>query len=926
MPNLQIIIAAISTALILGFGIYFYRIYKKPMDFTRDRFAFVGLAVLTSLTLAFIHSLSGTTLWDVLYAGINWLATGKFEPAPATAEGRLLIVLCILIVAYTIIRLHRTWSGKVTEEQWRARQVSEQPNLVLDGIAEIKRLIKREDEPELYDPSKRRELARIDSRPTGVQFNLIARDLFCEIYRDAVFGEDDWHTAMPLWLGRDRRTNRSIILFCTGSNFSSVDVQVATEYLNTLKFSFASKPDLFQIRRHRDDFRITHLSGLPVKSWTTDTLLESLVDIDDYKENIYQRVALDPLPNSELTIERTFTESKVIIEQSKEPLQDFSTFVTKWIADEPSGHIALLGEYGQGKSTSVLKFVHDVLQKRIDIGRLPILIELRGKSPKTQAPLEMLAAWGAYYGISGSALFALLRAGKLLVIFDGFDEMDGLDDERSRYENFVSLWAFSTFEGSRIIITGRPELFPEDTELRRDLAVHPNHSTGHFTTIVKLQRFDIGQIRDALRNLDEQTREEIIELAVKDGTFRDIVSRPSLLQPVAAIWRNPGLIRERDNINSAFVIELFLQDTFHRQSEKARVDRSLRFMRLNESELAFFTEAIAVYMAKERLPNQITNTQLMAAVLKIWQSIGSSLRFPARPDLAEDPTPIKFRLKDVQDAVELIATNIRSYGIIVRDYARNDCFKFSHKSYFELLLGKVAANLILQSTSNDHKLIMNCLTPTISDLLLSVVVSSFCGECLANATRHRGGDSKFLLDKIYDFVARTKLGRRVPRPLHRIFAIHLPTLFIMRRVKNVMKNKKLSREVRNEKLKHALLSRSALRSMSVVFTLVLLVYTCVFFVALSFSNWFEPQLLDLSESAPIGLAFFGILLSLVGIILAAASIRQSIFDSTRVASLLTLSEAAVGAIQTKEYYGKSFRRIALLRSRIYYLEDISDNS
>ena len=162
MPKIQIILAGVSIILILASAIYFYQVHKKPEEFTRDRFAFAGLTVLASLSLALIHTFSGTTLWDVLYAGLNWTMTGKFEPAPATQEGRLLIILCMVIVAYTIIKLHQAWPGKVTEEQWKANQVHERPNLALDGIAELKRLLKGAIQPELHDPSKKRDFAKLN--------------------------------------------------------------------------------------------------------------------------------------------------------------------------------------------------------------------------------------------------------------------------------------------------------------------------------------------------------------------------------------------------------------------------------------------------------------------------------------------------------------------------------------------------------------------------------------------------------------------------------------------------------------------------------------------------------------------------------------------------------------------------------------------
>src|SRR4029077_13675164 len=233
MSTSQIGFSSAVILLIIASVIYFYLIHRKPEVYTRDRFAFAGLTVLASLVLALINTFAGTTPWDILYAALNWTATGQFAPAPATGEGRLIIVLCMLIVAYTIIQLHRSWTGGLTEDQWKASQLHERSSLLLEGMTELKRLLTKSPAPQIHDPSKKREFAKIEPSAASAQFNIVARDLFCELHRDAVFAKDDdasWHTRGPFWLGRDRQTENYILLFCTGSVFYDADLQRALHY------------------------------------------------------------------------------------------------------------------------------------------------------------------------------------------------------------------------------------------------------------------------------------------------------------------------------------------------------------------------------------------------------------------------------------------------------------------------------------------------------------------------------------------------------------------------------------------------------------------------------------------------------------------------------------------------------------------------
>lgn len=916
------IFSGIIVFLILLGGAYFYWLHKHPKQFTRDHFAFAGLAVLSTLTLALIHTISGPTPWEFLFAGLKGITTGKFDFPPASGEGSALAMLCIVIVAYTIIKLHQSWPGQLTEEQWKARQLNQQPNLILEGITELRRLITRGPLPKLHSPTGARDFAKIELLKPKAQFNVTAKELFCESHPDANFDKDQaisWHDRGEFWLGRDRRTNNAIVLFCTGSNYSVNELQASTSYLKQLKMIGVPDADFFQVRRRPADFVIRKIENQLVNSCTSDELLDALINIENsrienYKEDIYQRVVVDLLPNSELTIASTFTESQIIVEQSGNSPIDFSAFISEWSKDGRPSHIALLGEYGQGKSTSVLMFVHLVLQKKLQCSRLPILIELRGKSPKNQSPLEMLGAWGANYGINGSALLALLRAGRLLIIFDGFDEMDGLDDERLRYENFASLWDFAAFDNSKILITGRPELFLDDIELRRDLAVHPDGATGAFTRVAKLQRFNEAQIEAALRTLAHDTREEIVGLARVDASFLDIVSRPSLIQPVAAIWTDPLFTRKKGNIKSALVIQLFLENTFRRQSDKMREERSYRFMRLNQSELAFFTRAVAIYIVMERLPGQITSAQLFIAVQKIWHSIGDSVCFPARPELGEDPAALKKRLKDVSDPIELVATHIRSYGIIVRDYARNDTFKFSHKSYLELLVGRTAADIILGSKSDEHSLIMNCLSPTAYDLLISPVASAFCGESMGLLTEEGGRVE--LLDKIYDFIMRPGLRIVVPRRLHQLFVVNLQTLSAARKIVRIAR---LQQSQQNWYEDERLVRLRWRRSSSAYLMLTSIVVTSTFTAFAWRSLVYEPIDLARADGSSLfihlGPGFIALTMLLVILSLSLQTSRVYLFLD-RGPMLINLSRAAVGAQLTQKYYGKIFLRVVQLLTRV----------
>jgi hypothetical protein len=280
------------------------------------------------------------------------------------------------------------------------------------------------------------------------------------------------------------------------------------------------------------------------------------------------------------------------------------------------------------------------------------------------------------------------------------------------------------------------------------------------------------------------------------------VSRPALLQQVATIWNDEGLQKNRGSINSATIVRLFLISVFRRQAEKVRADRLLNFMKLNESELAFATRLTAVFMAQRSKQNRITSRELYTAMDFLWNEITENDELPARPELGEQSGPLKKRLSAAVDPVEVIATNVRSYGVLIRDFSSGDLFKFSHKSYFELLVAEYCAEIIIGKESLENRITSSTSGSSVRELLVSPVAASFCGELLSVDMKKEPLNKRF--DRIYDFFFRRGLfDRCLPRKLHK-------TLFVMFPIRIALRSFRGRRRFAN--LRRYLLSSSPERS------------------------------------------------------------------------------------------------------------------
>jgi len=351
--------------------------------------------------------------------------------------------------------------------------------------------------------------------------------------------------------------------------------------------------------------------------------------------------------------------------------------------------LAVLGEYGQGKSVLALKIAHRLLFEDVSSERIPILITLGGRSPRNQKKLGLLADWAAAYDINPKALLTLHEAGRLLLIFDGFDEMDLVGEASLRLEHFRSLWEFSAERNAKIMITGRPNFFLDQVERERSLNIRAKSLEVPYTEAVYLQHLDITRIKKALRNFDRDVSSDIISSLASEGavySFKDLMSRPSTLFLAANIWDDIRHSDDPSRVNSAEVIGRFIQHCYDRQQRKGLPEF------LTSTEREYFTAGIAVVMLREsQYSNHLTSSSLQKAVTTLLDGFPEELQ---RYCSAADPQKIslKERLQDRELLVETISTDVRSCGVIVSDLSQFDAFKFAHKSFFELLLAK---NLVL---------------------------------------------------------------------------------------------------------------------------------------------------------------------------------------------------------------------------------------
>lgn len=143
------------------------------------------------------------------------------------------------------------------------------------------------------------------------------------------------------------------------------------------------------------------------------------------------------------------------------------------------GKVALVGDFGAGKSRCV-KEVHTHLCSRfLEAGAFPLAINLRDHWSSSNA-LEIIAGHLGNIGLSSSIdnVVQLLNAGNLILLLDGFDEI-GAQSHDTRVENRSALRRRAV-QGVRdliskskagVLVTGRSHFFDSDEEMLQSLGL-----------------------------------------------------------------------------------------------------------------------------------------------------------------------------------------------------------------------------------------------------------------------------------------------------------------------------------------------------------------------------------------------------------------------------------------------------------------------
>ncbi len=323
----------------------------------------------------------------------------------------------------------------------------------------------------------------------------------------------------------------------------------------------------------------TGLEESGVHCTTYRELLRKLVPLDNYADGLiaeYEKEAERKWNNEDWFIRPDLMTD--ITYERMPALQHLS----KWLGEARRNQLVILGDLGAGKTTLASFLAYNLARSfRDDPLRHPAPVLIPLKEVRKEFSLEGIVinhfTRRGLRDISFTRFEHLVRLGKIILLFDAFDEMA----DRIRWEdtqsNFRELSRAADLQG-KVILTCRTHYFKDRTEQVKVIGEGPKLSETETdlyrelrqrstAEVVFLQEFDDEKIQHYLRKA--RPRDYAADwLKIQEmWNLKDLATRPLLLDMIV---KSLPRLKEGQEVNAASLYNVYTAAWIDREEDKGR--------------------------------------------------------------------------------------------------------------------------------------------------------------------------------------------------------------------------------------------------------------------------------------------------------------------------------------------------------------------
>jgi WD40 repeat protein len=429
----------------------------------------------------------------------------------------------------------------------------------------------------------------------------------------------------------------------------------------------------------------------------TVTEFQGLLDLSDFVADQTARLRDDPRYPPGLYVAARYRE---LVGRDRGVRAGLAEELLRLVREDDGRFVLLLGDFGRGKTFALREVARRLPAEAPDL--VPIFIELRDLD-KAHTVDGLVAAHLATHGrdlIDLKAFRYMLREGRIVLLFDGFDELVSRVTYDRAADHLETL--LSAAQGdAKIIVASRTHHFRTDADVFTALGERVGLLPAR--RVLSVEEFEPGQIRDYLINHYGGDTEAADERLALIGDVRDL----------ASLARNPRML--------SFIVEL--------DADRLAAAAARRFA-VSAAEL--YREILTEWLDGEAMRTRgvpgsalvLSTADLWTAVtmlaMRLWESGEPYLRLAEISEVAELLTGLtEVRLTPRQSTHAMGAGSL-----LVR--TENGLFGFIHSSVAEWLVAAEIAGRFARGDADPAPLSRRPLSQLSVDFLCDLATAEVC--------------------------------------------------------------------------------------------------------------------------------------------------------------------------------------------------------
>jgi RNA polymerase sigma factor (sigma-70 family) len=380
---------------------------------------------------------------------------------------------------------------------------------------------------------------------------------------------------------------------------------------------------------------------------TFSNLSTELVNFDDYIEKVIAE--FEDAPAFSYYVDLTGTETE---DYEGAPASDFhrplDNLVNRFLFEAEGTRLALLGNFGTGKTTFCRKFAHDLARKykQNQMSRIPIVVGLSDYESKLDIQELVTNTLQFRYGVRIDLTLCqeLQRLGRFLLLFDGFDEMASRVDADIIDDNLREVNKISQIPENKFILTCRTHFFRD--RVQADVL-------GDFD-IIYIPEWGESELKEYLQRYFGNEWERQLDRINGTHNLTELAETPLFLEMIVETLPKLGEQVRRNELYKVYTDKWIQEESRRRGARLNSVDR-------------------------KQLVNELA--------VKLYSEGKVSCHHSEFASIARD----RFQLSDAAQ-IDYLQSDIRTCTFLTRD--ANGNYGFRHKSFMEFFVAQLIAEQI----------------------------------------------------------------------------------------------------------------------------------------------------------------------------------------------------------------------------------------